>query len=137
MERAISSSRDQGNQQVYEVNRSQPPSLAFAATNVGFTSTDSPQSVTLQNIGNQHMTGSVSLTSGQNFAIGPSSSCGGFDMFPGESCSENFDFAPQTAGNPLTTTAVFSDNALNGAPATQTVNLSGTAVRLWRPSTTH
>ena len=110
----------------FEINLSQPPSLAFAATNVGVTSTDSPQSVTLQNIGNQHMTGSVSLTSSQNFAIGPSSSCGGFDMFPGESCSENFDFAPETAGNPLTTTAVFSDNALNGAPATQTVNLSGT-----------
>ena len=119
---------DYNNNRVVEMNRSQPPSLSFASTNVGSTSTDSPQSVTLQNIGNQHMTGSVSLTSGQNFAIGPSSSCGGFDMFPGESCTENFDFAPETAGNPLTTTAVFSDNALNGAPATQTVNLSGTGV---------
>ena len=119
----------------FEINLSQPPSLAFAATNVGVTSTDSPQSVTLQNIGNQHMTGSVSLTSSQNFAIGPSSTCGGLDMLPGESCSENFDFAPETAGNPLTTTAVFSDNALNGAPATQTVNLSGTGEAVAPPAT--
>ena len=36
-----------------EINRATPPSLSFAATTVGLTSSDSPQTVTVANIGNQ------------------------------------------------------------------------------------
>ena len=37
---------------VVELPSSQPPTFAFASTAVGSTSTDSPQSVTVQNVGN-------------------------------------------------------------------------------------
>jgi hypothetical protein len=51
---------DTGNNQVVEVHRSQPPNFSFAAT-VVFNSTDSPQSVTVENIGNQTLTGGFSV----------------------------------------------------------------------------
>jgi hypothetical protein len=116
---------DQGNQQVYEINRSAGPTLTFANTNVG--SSSGPDSVTIQNIGNQNLTGSASLTSTQNFSFDGTSNCGGIELLPGASCTEAFDFAPSTASI-LSTTAQISDNSLNAAPATQTVALSGVGV---------
>ena len=44
---------DTYNNRVVEVQRSQPPTLSFASTLAGSTSSDSPQSVTIQNVGNQ------------------------------------------------------------------------------------
>ena len=46
---------DNTNNQVIEINKSQSPSLTFAPTNVGSTSTDSPQTVSVQNIGNTRL----------------------------------------------------------------------------------
>ena len=60
------------NKQVVEINRSQPPSLNFASTNVGSTSSDSPQSVTIQNMGNQTLD-----------AIGPGLVINGPKLHPG------------------------------------------------------
>jgi sugar lactone lactonase YvrE len=110
-----------------KVQRSQPPSLGFALTNVSSTSTDSPQSVSIQNVGNQTLTGSLALSLGTNFGAIGSSTCGsGFSLIPGASCSESFSFTPQTTGY-QTGTAAFSDNTLNLSPLVvlQTVNLSG------------
>ncbi len=59
---------NQGNNQVVELTRSQPPSLSFALTNLGIASADSPQAVSVQNVGNQPLTGSVGATSTTNFA---------------------------------------------------------------------
>ncbi len=56
------------NGQVLEVNRSTPPTLSFAATNVGSTSSDSPQSVQIENIGNATLSAiPPGLTVGANF----------------------------------------------------------------------
>ena len=44
---------DWNDSRVVEVQRSQSPALSFATTAVGNTSLDSPQSVTIQNVGNQ------------------------------------------------------------------------------------
>lgn len=41
---------------ILEIQRSQAPSLSFATTNVGSTSTDSPQSATVENTGNSTLT---------------------------------------------------------------------------------
>ncbi|MGD1107272.1 MAG: PASTA domain-containing protein, partial [Terracidiphilus sp.] len=116
-----------GQSRAVEVNRSQVPSLSFALTNVSSTSSDSPQLVSIQNVGNQTLTGSLALTLGTNFGADGSSTCGsGFSLIPGASCFESFNFTPQTTGY-LTGTAAFSDNTLNlsSLVSLQTVNLSG------------
>jgi hypothetical protein len=126
---------DDANNRVVEVDRAQAPWLSFAATNVGSTSSDSPQSVTIQNIGNQTL-GSVApgLVVGPNFVQVPGpgtpADCSAtFALTPGEECNLSISFDPQTGGNPLTSTAVFTDNALNAAAATQTIALSGVGVQ--------
>ncbi len=59
---------DSGNNRVVEVQRSQPPTLSFAATSVGSISSDSPQTVEVENIGNAPLTFPVP-SSGNNPAI--------------------------------------------------------------------
>ncbi|RXH58100.1 Phage protein [Granulicella sibirica] len=113
---------------IIKLNRSQPPSFAFATTNVGSTSADSPQSFTIQSVGNQPLTGSLGLNLGGNFTPNPASTCGSaFPLAPGSICSESFSFTPQSAAF-LTGTAAVSDNTLNNASplTTQIATLSGT-----------
>jgi len=126
---------DQGAGQVYEVTRSQPPSLTFDSTNVGSISADSPQSFTIQNVGNQALDAISSglVVNGPNFVQVPGPGApvdctAAFALAPGAACNLSVSFEPQTAGNPLTSAAVFSDNALNANPAAQTIALSGTGV---------
>ena len=118
--------------QVLELQRSQPPSLSFASTSVGQTSSDSPQSVAVQNIGNQALD-AVSpglVVTGPNFAqvagTGTPADCTStFALAAGASCNLSISFKPQSSG-PLSSTAVFTDNALNASPsATQSIGLSG------------
>ena len=121
---------DDANNRVVEVDRAQAPSLSFAATNVGSTSSDSPQSVTIQNIGNQTL-GAVPpglVVNGPNFVEAGGQCSATFALTPGEECNLSISFDPQVPGNPLASTAVFTDNALNAAPATQVIALSGVGV---------
>jgi len=122
---------DPNNGRVVEMNRSQPPSLSFATTNVGSTSADSPQSLTIQNIGNQPLDAVTNglVVTGPNFiqvaGTGTPADCtSGFALIPGATCNLSLSFTPQASG-PLTSTAVFTDNALNASPATQSIALSG------------
>ena len=111
--------------QVAAVTRSLPPSIGFALTNVGSTSTDSPQSVSVQNIGNQLLTGTSASSLGTSFT--PSGgTCTTFSLVPGASCSESFSFTPQATGY-FIATASFSDNTLNLSPAVvlQSIKMSG------------
>jgi hypothetical protein len=117
---------DLANSRVIELSRLQLPSLSFAQTNVGSTSTDSPKSINLQNIGNQPLTGSVAFNLSGNFTQTADLDCStAFPLAPGASCIDSFSFIPQAATF-LTGTAVYTDNNLNGSPATQTITLSGT-----------
>ncbi len=133
----LDGSPDPDSNQVVVVDRPQPPSLSFASTNVGGTSSDSPQSITIQNIGNQELD-AVSpglAVNGPNFVEVPSPGTPAdctttFALTPGGACNLSLSFEPQTAGNPLTSTAVFTDNALNVTPTAQTVALSGVGVSL-------
>jgi len=115
---------------VLKVQRSQPPALSFASTAVG--STSSPQSVTVQNIGNQPLTAvAPGLSIGANFqqvdGSGTPADCtDAFSLTPGTSCNLSISFAPQTAGT-IQSAAVLTDNALNATPAVQSISLSGTA----------
>jgi hypothetical protein len=114
------------------IQRSQPPSLSFASTTVGSTSSDSPQSVVIQNIGNQPLDAIPPglLVTGPNFVQVPGSGTpadctSSFTLTPGATCNLSLSFEPQSGGL-LTSTAVFTDNALNANPATQSIKLSGT-----------
>ncbi len=116
--------------QVIVLNRAQPPSLNFFPTNAGNTSGDSPQPVIVQNIGNQPLTGSLALSLGTNFTQNSSPDCSAvFPLALGAICGESFSFTPESAG-PLTGTAVFTDNALNASPSTQTIILGGAGVAI-------
>jgi len=115
-----------------------PPSMSFAGTTVGNTSPDSPQTVTISNVGNQPLTATTPglVVTGPNFVLvagsGTPVDCGdGFSAAPlaaGASCNLNISFEPQAVGV-LNSTAVFTDNALNGSSVTQTIPLQGTGLQ--------
>ena len=134
---------DEDNNAVKEITRSAWPSLSFASTNVGSTSSDSPQSVQFQNIGNAPLVASslgVSANFEQVAGSGTPEDCAasGFTLDPGAECNVSINFTPQSAGQ-LSGTATLTDNALNaGAPnyARQVVSLTGTGVASKTATTT-
>jgi large repetitive protein len=125
---------DAGNNRVLQVQRAQPPAFSFASTAVSNTSTDSPQSVTVQNIGNQLLAAvAPGLSIGANFAqvAGPGSPAdcsSSFSLSPGATCNLSVSFTPQAVGS-IASAATFTDNALNGVTASQNVTLRGIATQ--------
>ena len=115
---------------VSEIQRSQPSSLRFVPTPVGTTSSDSPQSVQIQNIGNATLTGSGVLSDTTDFTVVPGSGAppdcnlATLSLAPGAECNLSLDFTPRSLG-PLNATLTLSDNVLNGNPGTQTIPLAG------------
>jgi hypothetical protein len=132
---------DSGNNAVKQINRTTQPSLSFAETNVGTESSDSPQTATLDNIGNEALTFPVP-SSGNNpsistgFQLDSSTACPQVSasstaatLAASASCTLAVDFVPTAPGS-ITGSLVLTDNNLNAAtsPAdTQTIALSGTA----------
>ena len=130
------------NHRAVEIQRSQPPTLSFVTTPAGSTSADSPQTVTIQNVGNAPLifpipatgsnpsiSGDFTLSSGGESAcplVTSSSSTPG-TLAAGASCLLSISFKPATDGN-LSGSLILIENALNlAAPgyATQTIQLSG------------
>ena len=115
-----------GLNQVVVVVRSLTPSLSFAQTNVGSTSLDSPQTINLQNVGNQTLAGTPALNLGANFTQSSTANCPTtLTLAPSAVCGQTFSFTPQSATF-LSGSVVYTDNNLNGSPAVQTISLSGT-----------
>jgi hypothetical protein len=137
---------DGGGSRVVQLQRSQPPTLSFASTPVGSTSSDSPQAVTVQSIGNRELEGYPPVLGTADFveAANPGGqiTCLGdyILLMPGASCQMRISFEPQSEGN-LTATLILSDNALdlNAFDASQVITLQGkglptvqsTATVLW------
>ena len=111
--------------------------LTFAATNVGSSSSDSPQTATLNNIGNDTLNFPIpaagtdpSLASG--FTLGPSSTCtqvtsSSFSpgtLAPGSNCTEVVSYTPLVVGS-LTGSLIFTDDSIGVTGSTQTVSLVG------------
>jgi sugar lactone lactonase YvrE len=130
---------DTANNRVLKEDYGSVPSLSFAATGVGAVSADSPQSVTVLNIGNVALL-FPALAAGNNpsisagFALAGTSTCpvagtsSPATLAVGASCVLAVDFQPVSAGS-AAGSLVLTDNALNAAaPAyvTQTIALSGT-----------
>ncbi len=114
---------------IVELPRSLPPQLSFALTPLGATSSDSPQSVLVGNIGNASLSFS-GLSASANFALAPGSGtpadCSSTtSLVSGDSCNLSVSFMP-VVGGPLTGYITLTDNALNGANAEQQLSLSGT-----------
>jgi sugar lactone lactonase YvrE len=124
---------DSNNNQVVEENFASPPSLSFASTNVGSTSSDSPKAVTVENIGNAVLIFTASgLVAPADFSQvagsgSPADCVDGGSVAAGASCDLSIRFAPTTAAV-LSESFTLADNALNASPATQTIALSGTGV---------
>jgi hypothetical protein len=115
------------------------PALSFASTVLGATSTDSPQTVTVENIGNAHLSFLVPAT-GNNpsiatgFTLGNSGTCPQLStsssvatLAQGTSCTMLVSFSPTAVGS-NSGSLILTDDALNASPSTtQTIGLSGTA----------
>jgi hypothetical protein len=127
---------DTYNNAVKELNVAYPPDLSFASTSVGKESSDSPQTVTLKNIGNAALSLPVP-TSGTNPEIAgyftldstttcpqitPSSSPG--TLAADASCTLAVDFFSQISGT-VDAGLALTDNNLNAHYATQVIVLSG------------
>ena len=123
------------------MQRSQAPSLTFAPTPPGSTSSDSPQTVTLQNVGNAPLTFPVPSTGNNpsissNFTLNSSaagactvlnsSSSTSETLASGESCLLPISFVPQQAGS-FNGSLVLTDNNMDATNATQSIALSGVA----------
>ena len=109
---------------VRKVDVSDAPSLTFASTQVGATST--AQDVTIMNLGNAPMTVSP-ISAAANFSLaGSDTSCNlasGQTLSPATSCVLGVEFAPAAAGT-VSGSIVLTDNS---SPTTQTIALTGAA----------
>jgi len=130
---------DTGNSNVYKLDYAHAPTLSFALTKVGTTSSSNPQTVTILNAGNSTLTltqpGSGSNPSfSAGFAYDSASTCNtisaNYTVAAGSSCTIAVDFDPVAAGSPVTGTATLTDNSLNVTGSTQTIALSGNATTL-------
>jgi sugar lactone lactonase YvrE len=99
---------------VWEISSSNPPVLHFAATAVGQTSTDSPQSLTIENAGNAALNipipsqgSNPSIPAGFTVNDSGASACPLIDanspspgiLAVGASCAYSVSFSPQSASN--------------------------------------
>lgn len=130
---------DMGNNRVVKEDFADVPSLNFASTPEGSVSSDSPQTVTILNVGNQALTFPVPTT-GVNASISSSFDFGGSSTCPeigasgtagslsaGSACSYLLYFVPAAIGG-ISGSMVLTDNALNGTNVTQSIILSGTGI---------
>jgi sugar lactone lactonase YvrE len=122
---------DTGNNRVLKIDRASAPSLAFAAALPGKTSSDSPKSVAVRNIGTQKLdfdsSWGVAIDPGDNdfYFLTNSGDCQpGTELNKGTSCSIPIYFAPDQTGY-LTGMVILTDDALNSTGSTQAIDLSG------------
>jgi len=138
---------DSGNSRVLKEDLADPLSLTFAGTAVGSTSPDSPQTVTVENVGNAALSFPAASTGNNpsiavNFTLNssgvaacPQISAGSSTtgtLAAGASCMLPISFTP-TALGALSGSLVLTDNNLNNAApgyAVQTIALSGTGTQI-------
>jgi subtilase family serine protease len=132
---------DTNNSRMLKVDMSDPPSLHFASTASGSTSSDSPQTVTFVNNGNAQLTLSIpqsgnnpsisinftlNSTGGMICPLIASTSSSAGALATGTSCTLPISFTPTGIGA-LSGSLILTDNNLNVTNLTQTISLSGTA----------
>ena len=135
---------DSLNNRVVEVERGQPPAINFAATAAGTVSGDSPQTVTVENVGNASLAFPVpgigvnpAISSSFTFNGSAASACPVLtassaqpgSLASGATCALPISFQPATTGTVYGTLTLTDNNLNEPAPgyATQTIALSGAA----------
>lgn len=126
---------DSGNLRVVQISRTQSP-LSFASTNVGSTSSDSPQTISIANIGNRPLTFASldTTTTGQtrtSFSIDRSSAACSIasPLAAGGNCPLPVSFVPTAAGQLSGTVHITSNNLNMASPSSiQQVSVSGTGL---------
>jgi sugar lactone lactonase YvrE len=131
---------DTGNNAVELLDYVDQPVLVFGPAPVGLTSINSPERVTVTNNGNAPLIFPLPTTGTNpsvpaNFVWDATSTCirttpgssQPFALAAGASCTMALDFKPATAGA-LTGNLVLTDNSLNVAGASQTIQMSGTGI---------
>ncbi len=118
---------------VAKLDYADPPTLSFATpTPVGSTdTTDGPQTVTIQNIGNASLifqpfvAGNLLDAVLSPLGATDCTELSGLQLAPGTSCTLGIEFAPAQSGS-VSGHANLVDNALNASPSTQTIVVQGT-----------
>ncbi|MGB7197257.1 MAG: Ig-like domain repeat protein [Acidobacteriaceae bacterium] len=132
---------DFDNNAVKELPYATVPSLSFATTPVGSTSSDSPQTITVANDGNANLSFAIPARglnpslSNYSFVIDSGSNCPQLDvsssavsLAPGAFCTYQVSFSPTAAGSSITGSLALADNNLNASPSTtQAILLNGSA----------
>ena len=104
--------------------------LNFANTNTGATSSDSPKTATVTNLGNQPLLFTTDPTYTEAFSNSSADTnpcTSSTSLQAGVACDVAVKFTPQTAGS-LSAGITVTDNTLNVAGSTQQVSASGTAI---------
>ncbi|HEY1901224.1 MAG TPA: choice-of-anchor D domain-containing protein [Terracidiphilus sp.] len=115
-----------GANNAFKVDLADAPSLSFASTPEGSTSSDSPQTVQIENVGTAALN-FTALSYPADFpeADGDSSACtSSTNLSPGLVCDLPIEFTPENGG-PLSEDVTLTDNALNVAGAQQSIAVSG------------
>lgn len=138
---------DAGTQEILKEDFADAPSLTFASTTFGTTSADSPQTVTVENIGNAPLTFPIPSSGNDpgitaNFTLNSSgasacplinsSSSAAGTLAAGASCQLPISFTPTTAGT-LSGSLVLTDSNLNAAApgyASQSISLNGVGTQV-------
>lgn len=121
---------DFGNDRIRKVDVADPPSLSFAATNVGAPSSDSPRTLKIGNIGNQPLAFSSNPSYPASFPVNSADTAlcsSGTALSPGTDCDVSMSFIPTAVGN-NSASVMLTDNALNVSGAMQSIPLSGTGL---------
>jgi|GEM_PF-2211734 sugar lactone lactonase YvrE len=110
------------------ITMSQPPALTFANTAVGGTSTDSPQPVTVTNLGNAALTFSPAVQYPADFPVNSAdTNLISSSIAAGASADVSVTFVPQSAGS-LAESVTLTDNSLNQSGTQQAIAVSGTGL---------
>ncbi len=103
-------------------------SFTYASTKQGLTSSDSPMTATVTNLGNQPLVFSANPTYTASFSSNGNDTnpcTSSTSLLPGTLCDVSVNFTPQSVGS-LSAPITVTNNALNVAGSTQSVSVSGT-----------
>jgi len=104
--------------------------LSFASTKQGLTSSDSPKTATVTNLGNQALVIEADPTYTADFSqpTGSTSQClSATSLASGTVCNVSVQFTPQSVGS-LSAGITVTNNANNVASSTQQISVSGTGL---------
>lgn len=121
---------DWSNNRLVKVNVS-GAALSFANTSVWATSSDSPKTAAVTNLGNHALAFSADPSYTADFSENSSDTnlcASSTSLDPGEVCDVSVLFTPQSVGS-LSTNLVVTNNHLNESEATQNVAVSGTGTK--------